>query len=199
MQIPCPGIGNRIALFGDCDGPMVYSILVTPVLNPPPGPAPPSPRDANGQMPHILLVMGDPEAEWKEIGNGTIGTFREGTDNLFEVEFDAGTFSCPGGGAIFLTGGDPTVNVEIACFKHPSWKPWAHPHRLTTQVQAGTTFAIPNYHERISGWVTRAGTLLEGFPITLGQFSLGCIPGTIFTNPGGATLMIVTEWPGCLS
>lgn len=201
MRITCPGnTAAPIALWDVC-GAMTIEVLLTE----PEGDGR-ARNTTDGRMPHLLYRVGNAGAAHKQLSQAQIGSFRGSqpdTDKVWSVEFDCGTHHLPWAGAIYLVGGDPTVEVDIALFEHPptgrvdgfQWpsdQKTATLHTLTTLISAAGTTRVPNYHTEIGGWVTRAGTLLQGQAVTLDHTTVSCVPGSVVSNPAGANLMIFT-------
>lgn len=113
-QIKCPG-DKEIALFSNlCGGAWNYSINVAIVGGV-------SPRGADGRLPRIKYIGGSgmEALEWTQLPEAIPGSFDKSLDQRFVVEFDAGTtFVAPYDGSIYLTGGNPAVNIDVTILAH---------------------------------------------------------------------------------
>lgn len=207
MRIKCPGT-TELALLSWCTfAPKTVDIRVSPIAGAVPV------RGADGTIPHLRYTVGRMALRYTQLSGGS--AFNETLDTQFQVDLDAGTHTFQQPGSLQLVGGDGRAEIDLAILEEtstvqlpprkgrpnedpkesliispPSW------HSLTILVPAGGTVVIPDYHTRIGAWVSRANTLLEGQPITLGPTAQPCIPGTTFSNPVGADLMIWTLWRG---
>ncbi len=203
MLVTCPKPGDEIPLWDVCGAETVHVLITEDPA------AIASARGTDGRMPHLRYRVANAGVQYKEI-TGLAGTFRNGqnvpadTDVVFSVEFDAGIHHLPWAGGIYLVGGNPAVNVQIACFRAaptvrvdsfqwPSDQKTAQRRTLTTLVLAGATTTIPNWHDRIGAYVTRAGVTVQGVAATLGPTEIPAIPGSTVSNPAGADLMVFTS------
>lgn len=183
MDLANPGIGSKVALFGGCQKPGVYDVLIKPKSG--------TFRDANGQAPHILYQYSGAGqvAEYQALSGATTA------NKTFSVEFDAGGFSINTKGSLYITGGGVGV-CTVELFRHMCEPPVIQWHWLTTQILTGTSIVIPDYHTKICGWSVGVGVTLEGVLIDVPPYPVPCVSGTTLTNARGATIMVATGWCG---
>lgn len=195
MRLDCPG-EKEIPLWDTCGAESVTVALELVA-------GARSARGADGRMPHLVYRVGNAGQEHKIItcDAGSIRTF---ADSFIQYEFDCGQHHLPWAGALYLTGGNPSVKIDLALFREPpivrpdsfQWpsdSKTATRRTLTTLVPASGTMFVPRLHDQIGAWITRAGTLVEGQPATLDHVGIPCIPGSLVQVPAGNDLLIFTS------